>query len=73
MALPDADKWLEACQREWSNLTDMNCFQVIHSPSRSGAMPSRWVFKRKSNPDGTVSTRLDSSSKGSANVTASTT
>jgi len=54
MALPDADKWLEACQREWSNLTDMNCFQVIHSPSPSGAMPSRWVFKRKTNPDGTV-------------------
>jgi hypothetical protein len=54
MHCPDAPKWKGACNEEYQSLMDNHTWDVVDLPPGRKAVKSKWVFKIKENPDGTV-------------------
>lgn len=48
------DKWLEAMKSELSSLHENNTWTLQELPKGRKAIPVKWVYKVKRNPDGTV-------------------
>ncbi|KAF0703123.1 hypothetical protein AaE_015536 [Aphanomyces astaci] len=66
MQTPDAANWLDACKKEVSNLQRMQCYRVVTKPHGCRALKSKWVFKRKDMPDGSMAYKARVVIKGCA-------
>jgi hypothetical protein len=51
---PDADFWKEAIRREIDSITSNATWEVIEHPYGCKPNGSKWVFKKKIRPDGTI-------------------
>ena len=51
---PDSAKWKEAMQREIESIASNNVWTLVESPKDRKPISSKWVFKRKIGPDGSV-------------------
>lgn len=54
MESPDKLKWQEAMQNEITSLKENHTWDLVNLPKRRKALPCRWVYKIKFNPDGSV-------------------
>lgn len=52
--LVDWPEWKMACDEEMSSLLEMNTWKLIDKPSDVKPIYCKWVFRVKSNPDGSV-------------------
>ncbi len=52
---PQRDAWLKAADKELSSLVDMSTWKLVPRPAKRRIIRSKWVFKPKLRPDGTVS------------------
>ena len=50
----EAAKWKEAMQREMESIASNNVWTLVESPKDRKPISSKWVFKRKIGPDGSV-------------------
>lgn len=50
----EKDKWLEAMQSEIASLHDNKTWTLEELPKGKRAIPNKWVFRVKRNPDGTI-------------------
>ena len=51
---PDSAKWKEAMQHETESIASNNVWTLVESPKDRKLISSKWVFKRKIGPDGSV-------------------
>ena len=51
---PDAKKWIEATEREYSGLVENNTWTETTLPPGKQAITVRWVYTRKLGPDGNI-------------------
>lgn len=51
---PEADKWEEAMKTEMGMLEKMKTFNLVPLPRGRRAIGTKWVYKRKLNPNGTI-------------------
>ena len=54
MKRDDAGLWLEACQYEYNALQQHNVWELCELPAGRKAVGCRWVYRIKTNSDGTV-------------------
>ena len=54
MAHPDAAEWELACDDEWRAFECMGVYEVVPRPKGCKVVGSRWVFRIKCGPDGTI-------------------
>lgn len=54
MDSPDKDKWIEAMRSEITSLIENQTWELVDLPSGRKALPCKWVYKVKLNPDGSV-------------------
>ena len=54
MAHPDAAEWEMACEAEKRAFEHMGVYEVVPCPKGRKVVGSRWVFRIKQGPDGTV-------------------
>lgn len=54
MESPDYEKWQEAMKSEIRSLKDNQTWDLVELPKGRKALPCKWVFKLKMNPDGSV-------------------
>jgi Reverse transcriptase (RNA-dependent DNA polymerase) len=54
MSRVDAPWWKESCEDEYQSLMDNNVWTVVDLPAGKKAVGSKWVFKLKKNPDGSI-------------------
>jgi hypothetical protein len=54
MAGPDAPHWRQACETELAALHEMGTWVLAPLPCGRKALPCKWVFKCKLNPDGSI-------------------
>lgn len=50
----DREKWIQAMQQEIQSLKENQTWVMTKLPPGKKAIPNKWVFKLKSNPDGSV-------------------
>lgn len=48
------DKWMTAAESEYKSLIENKTWELVSLPSDRSAIGSKWVFKAKYSPDGTV-------------------
>ncbi|GMF24220.1 unnamed protein product [Phytophthora fragariaefolia] len=51
---PDADKWIEALEKEWKDLMRNNTWELVERPKGKKVLSSKWVFIRKRDANGNV-------------------
>src|SRR5690606_2823977 len=49
-----ASDWKYSIKDEMKSLMDMEVFDLVEKPEETDAVSSKWVFKHKLNPDGTI-------------------
>ena len=54
MAHPDAAEWEMACEAEKRAFEHMGVYEVVPCPKGRKVVGSRWVFRIKRGPDGTI-------------------
>ena len=54
MSRVDTPWWKEACEEEYQSLMDNNVWTVVDLPPGKKAVGSKWVFKLKKLPDGSI-------------------
>ena len=54
MSRVDTPWWKEACEEEYQSLMDNNLWMVVDLPPGKKAVGSKWVFKLKKLPDGSI-------------------
>jgi hypothetical protein len=54
MARPDAAKWILACENERHAFEQMGVFEIVPRPRNRKIVGSRWVFRVKRGPDGSI-------------------
>ena len=54
MKRDDAGLWLEACEYEYNALQQHNVWELCELPAGRKAVGCRWVYRIKTNSDGTV-------------------
>src|SRR4051794_24348573 len=54
MLLDDAELWHQAAVDEYNAHLENGTWEIVELPPGRKTVGSRWVFKRKMNPDGTV-------------------
>ena len=54
MESPEKENWLQAIQEEYEAIIRNKTFEDAKTPADSEAISSKWVFKRKRNPDGSI-------------------
>lgn len=50
----EKDKWIEAMNKELTSLEENQTWELTDLPKNRKALPCKWIFKIKRNPDGTV-------------------
>jgi hypothetical protein len=51
---PDADFWKEAIRSEMDSIMSNVTWEVVERPYECKPIGSKWVFKKKLRPDGTI-------------------
>ena len=59
----DSAKWLEAMKSEMGSMYENKVWTLIDLPDNRQAIENKWIFKRKTDADGCVTTKLDLSRK----------
>ena len=54
MSCPEANHWVRAANEEYKSLIDMNTWDLVPLPPGRQSVSCKWVFKLKSNSDGSV-------------------
>ena len=54
MMSPDSDKWLEAMKSEIGSMYENKVWTLIDLPDDRKAIENKWIFKRKTSADSTV-------------------
>ena len=54
MMSPDSDRWLEAIQSEIGSMYENKVWTLVDLPDDRQAIENKWIFKRKSDADGSV-------------------
>ena len=54
MMSPDSDKWLEAMKSEVGSMYENKVWTLVDFPDDRQAIQNKWIFKRKTNDDGSV-------------------
>jgi hypothetical protein len=54
MSCPDAAQWQIACTEELDIFRRMKLYEVVEKPPNRKVVDSKWVFKLKRGPDGTI-------------------
>lgn len=54
MKSPNKDEWIKAMLKEISSLKENNTWSLQELPQDRKAIPCKWVFKIKKNPDGSI-------------------
>ena len=54
MKSPNKDQWIEAFNKEINSLTSMKTWSQISKPKEKPIIKSKWIFKVKYNPNGTI-------------------
>lgn len=54
MKREDKDEWFKAIQSEMRSLERNSVWTLCQLPQNSKALPCKWIFIKKKNPDGTV-------------------
>ena len=54
MMSPDSDKWLEAMKSEMGNMYEKKVWNLIDLPDDQLAIENKWIFKRKTDVDSSV-------------------
>ncbi|BET01095.1 Reverse transcriptase (RNA-dependent DNA polymerase) [Nesidiocoris tenuis] len=54
MKSENREKWIEAMNSEMNSLTQMKTWSLENLPAGKKAISCKWVFKVKTNPDGTI-------------------
>ncbi|SMY29126.1 unnamed protein product [Zymoseptoria tritici ST99CH_1A5] len=57
LRLPDAKLWEESMKSEYNSLLENDTWEIVPRPTDRKVLGSRWVFKRKLGPKGTVAKR----------------
>ena len=53
---PDAHKWKKAMEAEFESINDNKVWSLVELPGDRKPITTKWVFKKKLGPDGSVST-----------------
>ena len=56
MVSPDSAKWLEAMKSEMGSMYENKVWTLVNLPNDRQAIENKWIFKRKTNGDGSVTT-----------------
>ena len=60
MMSPDSDKWLESMKPEIGSMYKNEVWTLVDLPNDRQAIDNKWIFKRKTNTDGNItSTKFD--------------
>ena len=51
---PDSKKWLEAMKSEIGSIYENKVWTLVDLPDDRQAIENKWIFKRKTDPDGSV-------------------
>ena len=54
MMSPDSDRWLEAMKSEIGSMYENKVWTLVDLPDDRQAIENKWIFKRKTNIDGSV-------------------
>ncbi len=54
MMSPDSVKWLEAMKSEMGSMYDNKVWTLVDLPDDRQAIENKWIFKRKTDADGSV-------------------
>ena len=54
MMSPDSDKWLEAMKSEIGSMYDNKVWTLVDLPDDRQAIENKWIFKRKTDTDSSV-------------------
>ena len=54
MMSPDSAKWLEAMKSEMGSMYENKLWSLIDFPNDPGAIEIKWIFKRKTDADSSV-------------------
>ena len=54
MMIPDSDRWLEAIKSEMGSMYENKVWTLIDLLDDQQAMVNKWIFKRKTHADGSV-------------------
>lgn len=50
----DKEKWIKAIESEINSLRDNETWELVELPKGRKAIPCKWIFKIKTNPDGSI-------------------
>ncbi|ODM88049.1 Retrovirus-related Pol polyprotein from transposon TNT 1-94 [Orchesella cincta] len=50
----DADKWVDSMNDELNSLAENQTWQIVDAPANAKILDSRWVYRVKRNPDGSI-------------------
>ena len=54
MSISEAQMWKEATNSEIESIISNHTWELINLPSGSKPIESKWIFKRKLRPDGSI-------------------
>ena len=54
MMSPDSDRWLEAMKSKIESMYENNVWTLVDLPNDRQAIENKWIFKRKTDADGSV-------------------
>jgi transposase InsO family protein len=54
LSRPDAEEWIAACEKEMDSLLENGTWELVRLPPGKKAVASKWVFRVKHKPDGSV-------------------
>ena len=63
MMSPDSAKWYKAMKLEIGSMYENKVRTLVELPDDRQAIENKWIFKRKTDADGCVTTKLDLSRK----------
>ena len=63
MMSPDSTKWLEAIKSKMGSMYENKVWTLVDLPVDQQAIENKWIFKRKTDADSSVTTKLELSQK----------
>ena len=63
MVSTDSAKWLEAMKSEMGSMYENKVWTLVDLPVDRQAIENKWIFKKKADADGNITTKLDLSQK----------
>ena len=51
---PEKDYWIPSIAQELKSLEELNTWDIVKKPTNAKLVSTKWVFRKKINPDGTI-------------------